>query len=438
VSLALDRQLSSWGRLQSAHHHVYALNAPDEAAAILASTAPGIARGMGRSYGDMALNPGGTLWDVSGMNRFLGFDRENAILRCEAGISLHEIQRVMLPQGFSLPVIPGTQYVTLGGAIANDVHGKNHHRYGSFGHQTLALTLQRSNGDRLACSLEEHRDYFTATIGGLGLTGLILDATLQLRPISGPWLDTQTLPFTGIDAYFTLAEASEPEWEYTVAWIDCVARSRRGVFMRANHSPRTGMASPPPRQKKLPFSLPFPAFNPLTLRPMNWAYYHFHALKSHNTRQQRLEPFFYPLDALANWNRLYGPRGFYQYQCVVPAGSGREAITEILARIAASGEGSFLAVLKTFGQHPSQGLLSFPQPGGVTLALDFPNRGKRTLSLFEQLDSIVSAAGGRLYPAKDARMPAALFARGYPQLEQFIPFRDPAMSSAMSRRLLGE
>jgi len=380
---------------------------------------------MGRSYGDVALNPGGTLWDATGMNRLIHFDRENGILQCEAGISLHDIQRVILPQGFSLPVIPGTQYVTVGGAIANDVHGKNHHRYGSFGNQTIALTLQRSNGERLICSLEENSDYFTATIGGLGLTGLILDATLQLRRISGQWLDTQTLPFSGLDAFFTLAAESESGWEHTVAWIDCVTRHQRGIFMRANHADQTEPAPSWQSQNSIPFTPPCSLFNRLTLRPMNWAYYHLKSRTSGKLRQQRLEPFFYPLDTLSDWNRLYGPRGFYQYQCVVPAESGREAIADILSRIATSGEGP-------------AGLLSFPQPGGITLALDFPNRGKSTLALFYQLDSIVSAAGGRLYPAKDARMPAALFAESYPRLKQFMPFRDPAISSAMSRRLLGE
>jgi len=437
VNPAIHKHVSSWGRLQTARHRVVALDAPDDVAAIFKSTAPGIARGMGRSYGDVALNPGGTLWDVTGMNRLTGFDRENGILHCEAGITLHEIQRVILPQGWSLPVIPGTQFVTVGGAIANDVHGKNHHRYGSFGNQLLALTLQRSNGERLTCSVTENNDSFAATIGGLGLTGIILNASLQLRPVTGPWLDTQTLPFTGLDAFFTLAAESEADWEYTVAWIDCVARRQRGIFMRANHSKRMDFSPQPLRQKKIPFAPPFSLFNRLTLAPMNSAYYQLKSRTSAKTRQQRLEPFFYPLDAVSNWNLLYGPHGFYQYQCVVPVDNGREAIADILARIAASGEGSFLAVLKTFGHVPSRGLLSFPQPGGITLALDFPNRGESTLSLFEQLDAIVCAAGGRLYPAKDARMSAALFARTYPQLEQFLPFQDPAISSAMSRRLLG-
>jgi len=438
VNPAIHKCVSSWGRLQTARHRVLALDAPDEVAAILVSTGPGIVHGMGRSYGDVALNPGGMLWDATGMNRLIRFDRENGILQCESGITLHEIQRVMLPQGWSLPVIPGTQYVTVGGAIANDVHGKNHHRHGSFGNQLLAFTLQRSSGETLTCNMAENSNYFHATIGGLGLTGIILNATLQLRRIGGQWLDTQTIPFTGLDAFFDLADESETEWEYTVAWIDCVARRQRGIFMRANHCDHADTVRYRQRLKNIPFTPPFSIFNRLTLRSMNQVYYHLQSFASGKLRQQRLEPFFCPLDTVCNWNRLYGPRGFYQYQCVVPAGSGREAIADILARIAASGEGSFLAVLKTFGCIPASGLLSFPQSGGITLALDFPNRGQTTLALFDQLDAIVGAAGGRLYPAKDARMPAALFARGYPQLEKFMPFRDPAMSSAMSRRLLGK
>jgi len=437
VTSTIDRQVTSWGRLQTARHRVVVLDSPDAVAAVLKSTAPGIARGMGRSYGDVAMNPGGVLWDATGMNRLLHFDRANGILQCEAGITLHEIQRVILPQGWSLPVIPGTQFVTVGGAIANDVHGKNHHRYGSFGNQVIALTLQRSSGELLTCSATENCDHFAATIGGLGLTGVVLAAALQLRRIAGGWLDTQTIAFTGLDAFFTLAAESEADWEYTVAWIDCVARHQRGIFMRANHASRTDFPSRPRHQKTIPFTPPVSLFNRLTLGPMNLAYYQLKSRTSRKLRQQRLEPFFYPLDAVSNWNLLYGPRGFYQYQCVVPADSGREAIADILARIAASGEGSFLAVLKTFGHIPSSGLLSFPQPGGITLALDFPNLGESTLSLFEQLDAIVCASGGRLYPAKDARMPAALFARSYRQLEKFTPLRDPGMASALSRRLLG-
>jgi len=431
------QRISSWGRLQSSAHHVVALHAPDEVATVINAHRPGIARGMGRSYGDVALNPGGVLWDVTGMNRFIGFDRENGILHCEAGATLHDIQRLILPQGWSLPVIPGTQFVTVGGAIANDVHGKNHHRYGSFGNQILAFTLQRSNDEPMTCSPTNNSGYFYATIGGLGLTGIILTATLQLRRISGQWLDTQAVPFTGLDAFFTLADESEVDWEYTVAWIDCVARRQRGIFLRANHSDRTDSVTSSQRQTNIPFTPPFSVFNHLTLRPMNWAYYHLQSYASRKTRQQRMEPFFYPLDSLSNWNRLYGPRGFYQYQCVVPGDNGRAVIAEILARIAANGGGSFLSVLKTFGHLPVQGMLSFPQPGGVTLALDFPDRGEKTLSLFAQLDAVVDAASGRLYPGKDARMPAALFARSYPQLEDFMSYRDPAISSAMSRRLLG-
>jgi len=435
--MAVTAPLSSWGRLSSTPHHVVRLDDAEQVATILNTTAPGIARGLGRSYGDVALNPGGTVWETTGMDRFLGFDRDKGILHCQSGLSLHDIQHVILPQGWSLPVIPGTQYVTVGGAIANDVHGKNHHRYGSFGNQVKSLTLQRSTGERLTCSPHDNHDYFHATIGGLGLTGLILDAHLQLRRIAGGWLDTQTLPFTGLDDFFTLAHESEPDWEYTVAWIDCVARKQRGIFMRANHSQRPDFSTHPQARKSVHLTPPISIFNRLTLRALNAGYFYLKSRAS-SQQQQPLEPFFYPLDSVGDWNRLYGPRGFYQYQCVVPHESGSKAIADILARIATSGEGSFLAVLKTFGNIPAVGMLSFPQPVGVTLALDFPNRGGRTLSLFEQLDEIVASAGGRLYPAKDARMSAGLFARGYPQWQQFIPFRDPAMSSAMSRRLLGD
>ena len=432
------KTMQSWGRLEAAPHHVVELTDAATLPAQLQSRRPGIAYGQGRSYGDVCLNPGGTLWRLGALDHFLSWDPARGVLCCEGGALLQDIQRTLLPQGWLLPVTPGTQLVSLGGAIANDVHGKNHHGFGSFGDHVLRLWLARSDGTVLECSRALQPQCFSATVGGLGLTGVIMRAELQLRPVSGPWLETHTQPFRGLDEFFALADGSEPDWEHSVAWIDCLTQSRgglRGIFLRAN--PSTAQSGPRPAKglRRLPVTPPLSLVNALTLRPFNAAYYRLQCHRAGSARQH-YETFFYPLDGLQDWNRMYGPRGFYQYQSVVPPAVAREATEAMLQAIARSGEGSFLAVLKTFGSRSSPGLLSFARPG-TTLALDFPNRGERTARLFERLDAIVREAGGALYPAKDARMPRALFEAGYPRLNEFLQWRDPGMSSALSRRLMG-
>jgi FAD/FMN-containing dehydrogenase len=397
----------------------------------------GLPRGMGRSYGDVCLNPGGVLWDGCGLDRFIEFDDERGLLRCEAGVLLRDIQQLAVPRGWMLPVTPGTWFVTVGGAIANDVHGKNHHRQGSFGDHLQSLLLQRSDGEQLHCSRERNADWFAATVGGLGLTGFVSEACLQLRPVSGPMLEVETRPFDSLPQFYQMAQESEEFWEYTVAWIDCVRPgSLRGIFMQANHSSQpAGSAEPAASGPGLPFTPPLSLVNRLTLRPCNAAYYHWHRWHA-GTAVQHYRPFFYPLDRVRDWNRMYGPRGFYQYQCLLPGADTAAPVEEMLAAISDANSGSFLAVLKTFGEREAPGLLSFPA-AGATLALDFPNRGRATLDLFARLDAIVETAGGRLYAAKDARMPRQLFESGYPRLEEFLPYRDPGISSGLSRRLLG-
>jgi FAD/FMN-containing dehydrogenase len=255
-------------------------------------------------------------------------------------------------------------------------------------------------------------------------------------PVDGPWLDTDTVPFADLDAFFELADTSESGWEYTVTWIDCLARGgTRGLFMRGNHSAERQRAEPAERGRAMPFVPPVSLVNGLSLRLFNVAYFNLNRMRAGRSLAH-YRPFFYPLDNLADWNRMYGPRGFFQHQCVVPRAAGREAIGAMLDAIARSGEGSFLAVLKTFGARPGIGLLSFPMPG-VTLALDFPNRGASTDALLRRLDAIMHEAGGRLYAAKDATMSRELFEAGYPRLGDFLRFRDPKLSSAMSRRLMG-
>ncbi|WP_321919161.1 FAD-binding oxidoreductase [Paraburkholderia tropica] len=434
------RPVSSWGRLSADAHEVVPLPDLKTAPSLLrGAQAPGVAHGMGRSYGDECLNPGGLLWTTTGLDHLIGFDPETGRLECEAGVLLRDIQRLFIPRGWMLPVTPGTQLVTVGGAIANDVHGKNHHAAGSFGDHVHKLSLARTDGEIIECGPDLRPEWFAATVGGLGLTGVILKTQLQLRRTAGPWLDTETLPFTELAEFFRLSDESEATWEHTVSWIDCVGRAAgRGLFMRANPAARGAAADQAlPRAKSLamPFVPPVSLVNRASLPAFNAAYFHLKVWRA-GRALAHYEPFFYPLDSISDWNRMYGPKGFYQYQSVVPRESGLDATKAMLDEIARSGGGSFLAVLKTFGNRYPVGMLSFPQPG-VTLALDFPNLGERTLKLFERLDAIVREAGGRIYAAKDARMPRDLFEAGYPALTEFSKFRDPGISSGLSRRLMG-
>ena len=428
--------VSAWGRLDAFDHDVRAPADRLMLPAMLDASSSGLAFGMGRSYGDSCLNPGGVLWKMTGLDRFISFDDATGLLHCEAGVLLRDIQRLFIPRGWALAVVPGTQLVTVGGAIANDIHGKNHHALGSFCDHVRRLELRRTDGQAIECGPELNADWFAATVGGMGLTGVIATAQLQLRRIPGAWLQTETIPYASLDEFFVLSDASEAGWEHTVSWIDCLSKgSHRGLFMRANSVDLGSQPSPIGRSKSMPFTPPVSLVNGLSLKPFNAAYFNLNKRKT-GLRTQHYEAFFHPLDNLHHWNRMYGPKGFYQYQSVVPPGVARDATGAMLHAIAESGEGSFLAVLKTFGNRRSIGMLGFPEPG-ATLALDFPNRGDRTLSLFKRLDAIVCEAGGRIYPAKDARMPRAVFESGYPRLPEFLPFRDPGISSAMSRRLMG-
>ena len=431
------RPFSSWGRLSAYPHHVVNLSDPGRVSSQMSSRPyPGLPFGMGRSYGDVCLSPGGTLWLTTGLDHFIAFDQENGRLVCDAGVLLRDIQRLAVPRGWMLPVTPGTQLVTVGGAIANDVHGKNHHRQGSFGDHIHRIRLARTDGELIECGPETRPDWFAATVGGLGLTGLIVEAEIQLCPVPGPWLTTETIPYSSLEEFFQLSEATEADWEHAVSWVDCaVEGGRRGLFMRG----KPAFVDPQPTYQARQLTMPGVPWcslvNKLSLRPFNMAYYSFKKRQLGQTITH-YEPFFYPLDNLLEWNRMYGPKGFFQYQSLVPASVGSEAIRAMLMEVTRSGEGSFLAVIKTFGDRQGRGMLSFPRPG-VTLALDFPNHGQSTHELLDRLDSIVREAGGCLYPAKDARMPRDLFEAGYPRLREFLQYRDPNISSGLSRRLMG-
>ena len=299
-------------------------------------------------------------------------------MRCEAGVSLAEILDIFVPRGWFLPVTPGTKFVSVGGAIANDIHGKNHHRSGTFGCHVTCFELLRSNGQRLICSPDQNSELFRATIGGLGLTGVILWAEFRLKPIINPYIDMDHIRFSSLEEFFDISAASDQDFEYTMSWVDLLIGGQnlcRGIFMRGNHNQSQALASKPVK-KRLPLALPFnlPTFtlNTFTVKAFNELYYHAQTRKTvHKTVPY--DPFFYPLDSIHDWYRMYGKRGFLQYQFVVPFDNARAAMSEILGRIRQAGEGSFLTVLKTFGDIPSPGMLSFPRPG-LTLALDFAYR----------------------------------------------------------------
>ncbi len=393
--------------------------------------------GAGRSYGDVCLLDGGTLFPARGLDKLLHFDKVKGVLRCEAGVTLAEILDFAVPRGFFLPVTPGTKYVTVGGAIANDIHGKNHHIAGTFGRHVLSLELIRSDGSRFTCGPTFNADWFAATVGGLGLTGLIARAELQLRPIVSRKIQYQSTKFVGIDEFVALSQAGAGA-EYTVAWIDCVATGKnfaRGIFIQGEHSavPEPATASKAAKLS-VPIDLPEIALNRLSVGLFNTLYYN----KQFSKRKSGLidyEPFFYPLDSVLRWNKIYGKSGLLQFQCVIPWEDGhQEGILRILKAITASGLASFLAVIKVFGDVPSPGMLSFPKPG-ITLALDFPIRREVSFDLLDRLGNITLEHGGRMYPAKDARMTATQFQAFYPQWRDFAPYIDPRFSSAFWKRV---
>lgn len=424
----------SWGNYPKSDQSGRDCPSPEALPASL-STASVLPFGNGRSYGDVCLNPEGEVLDTRRWNRFLHFDEQTGVLRCESGVLFDDILQTFVPRGWFLPVTPGTRFVTVGGAVANDVHGKNHHTAGTFGHVIRRFELLRTDGRIFCCSPEENPEYFAATIGGLGLTGFITWVEMQLRPIQGNAMEEERIPFSCMEDFFTLSSESD-RFEYTVAQVDCLAmgeRLGRGIFVRANHS--AASVTVPGREFSVPLVPPFSLVNRLSLRAFNTWYYR--RQKHAVSRCVHYQPYFYPLDAVGNWNRLYGPRGFLQYQCVLPEKEARASLRAVLERVARSGEGSVLAVLKMFGHKVSPGWLSFPMPG-VTLAVDFPYRGERTFRLFAELDSMVREAGGRLYPAKDACMRAEDFQAFYPNWQRLEALRDPRITSGFWQRVTGK
>ncbi len=436
----------AWGGLHRFRQRIARPFFIDELPPILAARGNQSLLGSGcrRSYGDSGLNADNILIDMRGLDHLLAFDPTNGIVEAEAGLTLANILALArLSQNgagqWFLPATPGTKFVTLGGAIANDVHGKNHHAAGCFGNHVLSLRLMRSDGTVLTCSPQENAELFKATIGGLGLTGLILSARFALKNVPGLWMEQENIRFATLDEFYVLAEKSYG-WEYTVAWVDCFAPRQqlgRGVFTRARHvaAPANKRSNAPASKQLLtiPAALPNFILNTTTMKAFN-TYLWYRASTKPTAEIVPFEKVLYPLDSIAHWNRIYGRRGFFQHQCVVPTAYAKEAMRSLLTEIRSAGLGSFLAVLKTFGDRPSPGMLSFPMEG-TTLALDFPNTGAPTLALLDRLDDICTNAGGRVYAAKDGRIPARKFQQGYPAWKEFLPHVDPAFSSSFWRRV---
>ncbi|MEO0362576.1 MAG: FAD-binding oxidoreductase [Pseudomonadota bacterium] len=419
---ATEREIWGWGRWPRRRCAVAAPATPAALSRAAAAAGPrgAIPRGLGRSYGDSALNPALTL-STARLNRMIAFDPAAGVLEAEAGVSLGEIIEAFLPRGFFPPVTPGTKFVTLGGAVAADVHGKNHHLAGSFGDHVRWLDLAGPDGATRRAVPGD--DLFNATVGGMGLTGAILRIAVRLKPVESGWIRQRTVVAPDLDAAVEAFEANM-DATYSVAWIDCLARGAArgrslvhiGEHARVDELSGPGVRrsrpyeTPQKKKKRVPLDAPSWALNRLSVRAFNEAYYR---AGSRGPAEQLVDwdGYFYPLDAILEWNRIYGARGFAQYQNAIPLDASRDALAEMLDAIAASGLGSFLAVLKRFGPGSPERPLSFPMEG-YTLALDFP-LSSAALTLMDRLDEITLAAGGRLYLAKDSRMTQRMFETSY-------------------------
>ncbi|MBP7589541.1 MAG: FAD-binding oxidoreductase [Thermoanaerobaculia bacterium] len=431
-------QLSGWGRLPVPGREIRS-----EDLAGVARSRP-LTRGLGRSYGDASLPPAGAL-EVAGSalaDRLLAFDPETGVLRAEAGLSLREILRLFLPRGFWPPASPGTAFVTLGGMVAADVHGKSHHRDGTFGRHVRSLRVLLADGRVVDCDRETHPGLFRATLGGMGLTGHILEVELTLQRIPSAWIIEERRRYDGLDALLAALRAAAADWPYTVAWIDTLSSGSalgRGILFagRWAEAGEAPLFPPPPRKRRrFPLDLPEWCLSPFAVKTFNALLY-----GTAPTRAQRRllspEQFFYPLDVIEDWNRMYGRRGFTQYQCVLPESERPGATRRFLELMIELGGASFLSVLKDMGAE-GEGMLSFPRPG-VTVAVDLPIR-PGTAALVARLNRLVADEGGRIYLAKDALSTAADFARLEPRLPAFLAERarwDPQgrLGSALSDRL---
>lgn len=434
----MDHTVLSWGRSHKYDHSCEHLErfTPIEQHSFIQNQDTQITfHGKGRSYGDVCLNEGKRLILTAGKDNLISFDRSSGRLNAYSGITLAQLHQITIPAGWVVRVSPGTKFVTLGGAVANDVHGKNHHLEGSFGSCVRSLILVRSNGERMKCSRSENSDMFALTLSGLGLTGYIESVELQLKQIRSSHMEVENIPYDRLETFYELS-AESVDWPYTVAWLDCFSPPKklgRGIFTRARFCTEGALVAAESSKKlTMPIDLPSFALNRVSISAFNLLYRNRPGATYKGT--QLYDPFFYPLDTIHNWNRMYGRQGFFQHQSIIPMESRVEGITALLNAIRKKGQGSFLAVLKVHGSEKSPGLNSFPFEG-VSLALDFVNRGKKTISFLHKLDDIVLSYGGRMYPAKDALMKPETYQTGYPNWKRLEEARDPSISSSFWRRV---
>jgi decaprenylphospho-beta-D-ribofuranose 2-oxidase len=438
------KELSGWGRFP-------VVRAPERRSEDLEAASAGavLSRGLGRSYGDASLPPDGRrpVLSTPRADRILAFDPATGVLRAEAGLSLRALNALFLSRGFASPVSPGTQYVTLGGMVASDVHGKNHHVAGCFGEHVRALRMRVADGRVLEVTEASEPDLFRATLGGMGLTGHVLEVELRLERIPSPWIWCERRPVRNLDELVAELRAASARWPFTMAWVDCTsrgARMGRGILTvgRYAHAEEAPARAPRLRERLgVPFELPGWFVAPWSIRLFNILYYHWQGARPLRGGVSHPQPFFYPLDALRHWNRLYGRRGLVQYQCVLPlAGDGRvyRRFFDVVTRL---GGASPVSVIKDCGAE-GRGTLSFPMPG-ISVALDLPFRRGHTQALVDALNEIVIEAGGRIYLTKDALTRPEHFRAMERRLERFNAVRrkwDPEgrLRSAQSVRLLGD
>lgn len=418
----MKKQIANWGNYPAMESDEKSFAFDHQLKEVINSENTFIPRGAGRCYGDASLAQ--VTVSTLKYDNILSFDTVNGILECQSGITLDQVLEVIVPKGWFLPVTPGTKFITVGGAVASDVHGKNHHVDGCFSHHVVEMDVLTGNGETITCSPSSHTDLFEATCGGMGLTGVITRVKFDLKKIETSYIRQKQLKAANLDEVLQLFDEYK-HYTYSVAWIDCLKKGKgfgRSILILGEHATvnelnekqkANPLKLPKKKQITFPFNLPWWVLNTFTVKAFNFLYYNKNTRKEINNVVS-YEPFFYPLDAILHWNRGYGAKGFVQYQFVLPL-EAKNGLVEIMNRISSAGMGSFLAVLKVFGKQES--LISFPQEG-YTLALDFPVR-KGLMEFLDELDEIVLKYGGRLYMSKDARMKPEVLQAGYPRLEQF-------------------
>jgi FAD/FMN-containing dehydrogenase len=430
------RNLSSWGNYPDVQNTVLTHHSQAELNTQVLKYNDVIPFGNGRSYGDSALSTHAIYMKPD--HFFIDFDRKTGILHCQSGVLLADILEYFVPRGWFLKVTPGTKLITVGGAIASDVHGKNHHIEGCFSESVQVFSLMMGDGNILACSKTENRELFLATCGGMGLTGIILDAKIQLKKINSQFLNQTTIKTENLKETFEMFKKHK-DCTYSVAWIDCLAtgKDQGKCLLMVGDFRDDGKLDYKPKQKlTIPFNFPSFTLNKWTVKAFNWLYYK--KVKEKISRQKvTIDSFFYPLDGIGRWNRIYGKQGFTQYQFILPLENSFQGLEEVLTAISKSGKGSFLAVLKLYGKE-NENFLSFPMEG-YSLALDFKIE-KGLFELLDQLDEIVANYGGRIYLAKDVRVKKEIFEQGYPNVEKFRAFRkkyqlEHKFNSLQSRRV---